>query len=122
MLPVRLVVVRTIIIIVPFIALFLLFMLPISALVFDSATSISDVDGITQVMVISIASSATFHPWSDAAGQVPMRTLLVVIIMTPIFVLVVIDWIRYRCCVQHRLEAVDVRIDFLVIFGEMGVI
>jgi hypothetical protein len=45
-----------------------------------------------------------------------METLLVVIIVTPVFVLLIVDWVRYHCYVQHRLEAFNVRIDFLIIF------
>jgi hypothetical protein len=48
-----------------------------------------------------------------------MRTLLVVIIMTPVSVLQVIDWIRVYCCIQHHLEALDMGVDFFIIFGEM---
>jgi hypothetical protein len=116
----RLVVVRTIIIIVPFIALFLLFTLPISASVFNSTMCISTVDDVVQVIVVSIVSSAALLWWSDAAGQVPTRTLPVVIIMTPISILMVIDWICYYCRVQHRLESLDVHIDLFVIFSKMG--
>jgi hypothetical protein len=49
-----------------------------------------------------------------------METLLVVIIVTPVFVLLIVDWVRYHCYVQHRLEAFNVRIDFLIIFWQMG--
>jgi hypothetical protein len=31
--------------------------------------------------------------WSDVVGRVPTKTLLVVIIMTPVSILLVIDWI-----------------------------
>jgi hypothetical protein len=40
--------------------------------------------------------------------------------MTPIFVLLVIDRIRYCCCVQHHPKSLDMRLDLFVIFGEMG--
>jgi RsiW-degrading membrane proteinase PrsW (M82 family) len=99
----------------------LLFTFPISALVFNSATCISVMDDVTQVAVVSFASSAMLLRWSNAAGRVPMRTITVVIIVTPVFVLLVIDSICYYCRIQHHLESLDVRVDLFVIFGEMGV-
>jgi hypothetical protein len=51
-----------------------------------------------------------------------MKTLLVVIIMTPIAVLLDRDSFRYCCYIKHRLEFLDIHIDPFVIFGEMGVI
>jgi hypothetical protein len=62
---VRLVVVMTIIIIVPFIALFLLITLLISAPVFNLATCISGADDVTQAAIVSVASLAALLPWSD---------------------------------------------------------
>jgi hypothetical protein len=44
------------------------------------------------------------------------------IIMTSVSVLLVIDWIRYRCCIQHRLELLDMCVDLFIILREMGVI
>jgi hypothetical protein len=55
--------------------------------------------------------------WSDAAGRVPTGTPLVVVFRTPVFVLLVMDWIRYGCCIQHRLEALNMPIDFFIVFG-----
>jgi hypothetical protein len=89
MLPVRLVIVRTIIIKVPFIVLFLLFTLPSLVAVFYSATCISATDDIMQVAVVSVTSSAVLLLWSDATGRIPMKTLLLVIIMTPVSILLV---------------------------------
>jgi hypothetical protein len=71
-------------------------------------------------MVVSVASSASLLQWSD--GRVPTRTLLMVIIMTPVSVLLLIDRIRYYCRVQHRLESLGMHVDLFIIFGEMGVI
>jgi predicted membrane channel-forming protein YqfA (hemolysin III family) len=51
-----------------------------------------------------------------------MKAIPVVTIMTPVFVVLVIYQIRYHCCVQHRLEPLDVCVDIFVILGEMGVI
>jgi hypothetical protein len=114
----RLVVVRNIIIIVPFIALFLLFTLPISAPVFNPAMCISGADDVAQVAVVSVASSVALLPWSDA-GRVPTKAFPVVIIMTPVSVLLVIDWICNHCCVQHCLEPLNMRVDLFIILGEM---
>jgi hypothetical protein len=117
---VRLVVVRTIVIIVPFIVPFLIFTLLISASIFNSAACISVADDIVYVAVVSVASSAMLLQWSDAAGRLQMRTLPVVIIMTPVSVLLVIDRNRYGCHVQHHLESLDMHVDLFIIFGEMG--
>jgi hypothetical protein len=40
--------------------------------------------------------------------------------MTPISVLLIVFWVRYRCCVQHHLEAFNMRIAFLIIFWQVG--
>jgi hypothetical protein len=42
--------------------------------------------------------------------------------MTLVSALLVVDWIRYCCYVQHRLESLDVHIDLFIILREMGVI
>jgi hypothetical protein len=107
---------------VPSIALFFLFMLPISAPTFDPILCISSTDDVTEVMFVSIASSAAHLWWSDVAGRVPMKAFPVVIIMALFSVLLVIDLICYHCCVQHHLEPLDMRVDLFIILGEMGVI
>jgi hypothetical protein len=48
--------------------------------------------------------------------------MLLVIILTPVSVLLVIDWICYHCCIHHRLELLDMSVDLFIIFGEMGLI
>jgi hypothetical protein len=40
--------------------------------------------------------------------------------MTPVTVLLVVGWICYRRCVQHRLEPLDMRVGLFIILGEMG--
>jgi hypothetical protein len=82
----------------------------------------SAMDDVTQVTVVSIASSAVLLWWSDDASHVPMRTLLIVMIMTLVSILLVIDRIRYCCPIQHRMESLNVCVDLFIIFGEMGVI
>jgi hypothetical protein len=96
---VRLVIVGAIIVIVPFIALLLLITLSISAPVFNLAACISVADDITQVAVLPAMPSTMLLRWSNATSRVPTGTMLVVIFMTPVFVLLVVDWIRYGCCV-----------------------
>jgi hypothetical protein len=58
--PVRLVIVGTIIIIVPLIALFLFHALLLSVLIFDLIACISVVDDIAQVTVVQTMPSAVF--------------------------------------------------------------
>jgi hypothetical protein len=94
-LPVRLVIVAAIIVIVPFIALLLLITLPISAPVFNPTACISTVDDVAQVAVVFAMPSTALLWWSDAAGRVPMGTIPVVIFVTPVFILLVMDWICY---------------------------
>jgi hypothetical protein len=119
---VRLVVVGAIIVIVPLVALLLLIVLSISTPAFNPVVWISITDDITQVTAMSVTPSTVLLWWSDVAGRVPTRTLSVVILVTPIPLLLVADWIYYGCCVQHRLEALDVHIDFFVILGKVRVI
>jgi hypothetical protein len=104
----------------PFIRLFFLFTLSISVLAFYSAMCICGVDDIMLVVVVPVEYSALLRLGSDAAGWVPMKAFLVVTIMTPVSVLPVIDWIRYHCCNQRRLEPLDMCIDLFIILGEMG--
>jgi hypothetical protein len=117
---VRLVVVRTTIIIVPFLTLFLLLTLSISSLAFDSAVCITGVDDVVYITGVSVVSSDTLPMCSDAAGRVPTKTLPVVTVMTPVTALLVVDRILYHRHVQHCLEPLNMRIDLFIILGEMG--
>jgi hypothetical protein len=36
------------------------------------------------------------------------------------FIITVKCWVQHGCCVQHRLEALHVCIDFFVVFGRWG--
>jgi uncharacterized metal-binding protein len=67
-LPVRLVIVGTIVIIVPVIMLFLFNALSLSTLIFNPATCISAMDDVAQVIVVSPMPSAALLQWSDATG------------------------------------------------------
>jgi hypothetical protein len=73
------------------------------------------VDDVAQVAVIPIMLLAALLWWSDATGQVPMRTLQVVKLMTPNSVFVVVDQVHLDCCVQHRLEVLAMCGDFIII-------
>jgi hypothetical protein len=116
-LPVRLVVVGTITIIVPLIMLILFHALSLSMPVFDPVVCISAVDDVTQVTVVPPTSLATLLRRSDATGQVLVRTLSVAKLVTPVSVFMIVDRIHHGCCVQHRLEALDMHVDFFIIFG-----
>jgi hypothetical protein len=116
-LPVRLVIVATIIIIDPIIVLFLFNALSLSAPIFNPAACISVADDVMQVTIVSPTPSAVLLWWSDAAGRVPMRTLLVVKLMIPVSIFTDVDRIHHGCRVHHRLEALDMRVDFFIIFG-----
>jgi hypothetical protein len=117
-LPVRLVVVRTIIIIiVPLDTSLLLRALSLLAPVFNPTTCISAVDDIAQIAVISITPSVALLWWSDAAGRVPTGTLPVVKLVIPDSVFAVVNRVNYSCCIQHRLETLDMCVDFFVILG-----
>jgi hypothetical protein len=109
-------------IIVPLIALFLLITLPISVPVFDPATCISSADDVAQVVVVSTTLLSMLLQWSHAAARLPMRTLPVVIFVTLVSVVMIVDWVCYRCSVQHGLEVFNMCIDFLIIFWQVGVI
>jgi hypothetical protein len=98
-LPVRLVVVGAIIVIVPLIALLLLITLMISVAVFNPAVCISIADDVAEVTIVPTIPSTTLLRWSDVAGQVSMGTMSVIILVTPVFVLLVMDWISYGYCV-----------------------
>jgi hypothetical protein len=70
-LPVRLVIVGTTIIIVPLIALFLFHVLSLSTPIFDPITCISVATDVTQVTIVPTTPSVTLLRWSDAASWVP---------------------------------------------------
>jgi hypothetical protein len=98
MLTVRLVVVRVIIVIVPLIMLLLLITFLISVPVFNPVACISPTDDVMQVTVVPAMPSTVLQWWSDADGRVPTGTMPVVILVTPVFTLLSMDWIRYGCC------------------------
>jgi hypothetical protein len=92
----RLVVIRTVVVIVPFFTLLQFKALTLLALVFNPVTCISVVDDVTQISVIPVSSSDAFLQWSEIACRVPMRTL-------------------------PLLEALHVYVDFFIVFLQVGV-
>jgi hypothetical protein len=44
----------------------------------------------------------------------------VVFLVNPVSVLMDVDWICHGCYVQHHLEALDMHVDFFIIFWKMG--
>jgi hypothetical protein len=53
-------------------------------------------------------------------AESPLEAFPVVIIMTPVSVLLVIDWIRNCCRIEHHLEPLDMCVYLFVIFGGDG--
>jgi hypothetical protein len=102
---VRLVIIGTIVVIVPFFALLLFKTLVLLTLVFDLVACISAVDDVAQISVIPVSPSATFLRWSETACRVPVRTLLVVMIMTPCLIITVECRVRHVSYIQHCLES-----------------
>jgi hypothetical protein len=50
-----------------------------------------------------------------------MGTLLVAKLVTPDYIIVVMDQVHHGCCIHHRLETLDMHVDFFIIFRHMGV-
>jgi hypothetical protein len=114
-LSVRLVVIGTKKIIVPLFTLLLFKALTLLTPVFDLATSIFATDDVTQVSVIPISPLAAFLRLSETASQVPVRTLLVVKLLTPCFIITVECQVNHGCCVQHHLEVLHMCINFFIV-------
>jgi hypothetical protein len=120
MLSVRLVIIGTIVVIIPLFMSLLFKALALLTPVFDPVVCIFVADDIAQVSVIPVSPSATFLRWSETASRVPARTLPVVKLMTPSFIITVKCWVNHDCCVQHRLEAFHVCINFFVVIWQVG--
>jgi hypothetical protein len=78
----RLIVVRTIVVIVPFIVPFVLDVVSLLAPVFYPVACIFVADNIAQVAVVLISFSVTLLRGSDAIGRVPAWALTVVRVLT----------------------------------------
>jgi hypothetical protein len=63
----RLVIIGTVIVIIPFFTLLLFKMLVLLTSAFDLTMCISDVDDVMQISVISVSPSAAFLRWSETA-------------------------------------------------------
>jgi hypothetical protein len=117
---VRLVIEGAIIVIVPLITSFLLNTLMLLVPVVNSITCISVADEVAQISVIPIPPSAAFLRWSEIDARVPAWTLSVVKLVTPYSTVMVMDWVHHSCCIQHRLEALYMCIDFFIVFRQVG--
>jgi hypothetical protein len=117
---VRVIVVRTIIIIVPFVTSFTFDVISFLAPVFNSVEHISATDNITQVPVVLVLFSTVLLQGSDVAGRVSAWALAVVRILTLTPVSMCKGRVNHGRCVQHCLEALDLRIDLLAIFRQQG--
>jgi hypothetical protein len=92
-------IIGTIIVIVPLFTSLLFKALMLLTPVFYPATCIFAVDDIMQVSVIPVSPLATFLRWSETASRVPVRTLLVVKLMTPCFIISVECRVNHGCCI-----------------------
>jgi hypothetical protein len=117
---VRLVIIGTIVVIVPFFTLLLFKALTLLTPVFNPTVCISTVDDVAQISVIPVLSSNMLLWWSETACRVPVRTLPVVMLVTPSIIIMVEHWVHHSCCVQHRLEVLHVCFNFFVIFWQVG--
>jgi hypothetical protein len=89
MLLMRLVIIETIVVIVPFFMLLLFKALMLLTPIFDLATCISIVDDVAQISIIPVSSSAAFLRWTEIACRVPVQTLPVVKLMTQCFIIMI---------------------------------
>jgi hypothetical protein len=119
-LSVRLVVIGTIIIIVPLFMLLLFKALTLLTPIFDPATCIFAMDNVMQVSVIPVSPSAMFLWYSETSSRVPAQTLPVVKLMTPCFIITMECRVNHGCCIQHRLEALYMCINFFVVLRQVG--
>jgi hypothetical protein len=120
-LSVRLVIIGIIVVIVPFFTMLLFKALVLLAPVFILATCISATDDVAQISVIPVSSSAAFLWWSETAHRVPVRTLPMVRLVTPPFIIMVECRVYHSYRVQHHLEVLHVCVDFFVVFWQVGV-
>jgi hypothetical protein len=116
----RLVVEGAIIIIVPLIVSFLFGMVSFLASAFDLVMGISVADDVVQVMVIPVSPLVAFLRWSQTTGRVPSQILSVVRILTPHITATLGNRVHYGCCVQHCLEALNMHVDFFIVFRQVG--
>jgi hypothetical protein len=121
MLSVSLVIIGSVVVIVPLFTLLLFTALTLLMLVFNPVACISAADDITEISVIPVSSSVVFLWCSEIASCVPVRTLPVVKLMTPCFIIMVEHRVNNGCCIQHRLEALHMCVNFFLVFWKVGV-
>jgi hypothetical protein len=117
---VRLVIIGTIVVIIPFLSLLLFKALALLMPVFYPTMCISVMDDIVQISIIPVSSSAAFLRWSEPACRVPVLNLSVVKLMTLCFIITVECRDNHGCCVQHRLESFHMCINFFVVLWQVG--
>jgi hypothetical protein len=115
---VGLIVVRAIVIMVPFLTSFALNAVSLLVPVFNLVVCISVVNNVTQLSFIPI--SAMHLQGSDAACRVPAWALAVVKSLAPPFVSVLESGVLHGRCIQRGLEALDLRINLLTVFRQQG--
>jgi hypothetical protein len=106
---------ETLIVIVPLFMSLLFKALALLMPDFDLATCVFAMDDIIQVSIILVPPLATFLLWSETTSRVPVWTLPMFKVMTLCFVMTVECRVNHGCCVQHRLEALHVCINFFVV-------
>jgi hypothetical protein len=103
---------------VPFLAPFALGAVSFLASIFNPVTCISVANDVTQVSPVSIP--AALLRWSDVASRVPVCAWAVVMVLTLPSVSTHRGWVLNDSCIQHGLEALDLRVDLLVVFRQQG--
>jgi hypothetical protein len=117
---VRLVIIGTVVVIVPFFTLLLFKALTLLMPVFNPVACISVVDDVAKILTIPVSSSIAFLRWTETACRVPVTTLPVVTLMTSCFVITVESQVNHGCCIQHHLEVLHVCINFFVVLWQVG--
>jgi hypothetical protein len=103
----RLIIERTIIVIVHLIASFLFDVVSLFVLVFNPVVRISVVDNVVQVPVVPFSSLVALLWGSQATGRVLAWALAVVRILTPRPIYTLEGRVNHDSYIQHFLEALD---------------
>jgi hypothetical protein len=113
----RLVIEGIVIIIVPFVASFLFNVISLLAAVFNLVACVSTMNDVLQVRVVPVLSSATLLQRRETYSRVPMWALAVVRILTMLSISALEYQVHHGGCVQHCLEAFNLRVDFFTFVG-----
>jgi hypothetical protein len=111
-------VIRAIVVTVPFLTSFKLDTVSFLMPVLDLIVCVSVVDDILQVSFIP--TLATLLRWSDVVGRVPMQAWAVVMILTPPSISALRSRVLNDSCIQHGLEALDLRVVLLAVLRHQG--